>query len=192
MIIKQKQMKAELIEAADIIAEKERGEEEMGPVPMEEEQEPVYFNPLYSQVPPSVPTASKTIFDVVKEKMEPTIGFNYKLNEPSIPNLQQDVQYQSMPPQPPPNFDVRNNQAFEDTPPFNAVFQIKPKEPAVFSGKMEEDVVSWLNQVNSFFNMIPRISDIQKCCYVGSCLRGAAQDWWNYEGHTHQNNWNNF
>ena len=40
--------------------------------------------------------------------------------------------------------------------------------------------------------MIPRISDIQKCCYVGSCLWGATQDWWNYEGHTHQNNWNNF
>ena len=52
MIIKQKQMKAELIEATDIIAEKERGEEEMGLVPMEEEQEPVYFNPLYSQMPP--------------------------------------------------------------------------------------------------------------------------------------------
>ena len=98
-------MREELNEAADIIAEKERVEEEMGPVPMEEEQEPVYYNPVYSQMPPSAPTTSKTIFDVLKEKIEPTIGFDYKLNEPSIPNLQQNVHYEAMPSQPPPNFD---------------------------------------------------------------------------------------
>ena len=77
--------------------------------------------------------------------MEPTITIDRILNEPVIPNLQQNVHYQTMPPQPPPNFDTRNNQLFEDSPPFSSVFQIKPKEPAVFSRKMEEDVVSWLN-----------------------------------------------
>ena len=97
-----------------------------------------------------------------------------------------------MPPQPPLAFQTRNNQLYEDQSPFGAAIQIKPKEPTTFSGKMEEDVVSWLNQVNSFFNMIPHINDIQKCCYVGSCLRGAAQEWWSYEGHFHQNNWNDF
>ena len=140
----------------------------------------MFINPIFSQqTPPQAPAASnETIFQtaipVPGMNLEPTITFDRVLNEPMIPNLQQDVHYQSMPPQPPPNFDIRNNQSFEDAPPFNAVFQIKSKEPAVFSGKMEEDVVSWLNQVNSFFNMIPRISDIQKCCYVGSCHHGAA------------------
>ena len=65
MIIQQKQMKTELIEAADIITEKEKEEEGLGPVPMEEEQEELYFNPIYSQMPPSAPNASnKTIFNM--------------------------------------------------------------------------------------------------------------------------------
>ena len=138
-------MKAKLIEAAYIIAEKEREEEGLGPVPMEEEREELYYNPVYSQMPPSAPNASKTIFDAILvpgKKLEPTIAFDYKLNEPTLQDLQKNVQYQSMPPQPPPNFDMRTNQIFEDSPPFNAIFQIKPEELAVFSGKMEEDVVS--------------------------------------------------
>ena len=107
-------MREELNEAADIIAEKERGEE-MGPVPMEEEQEPVYYNPVYSQMPPSAPTAlNKTIFNVIPVP-EPKV-------EPTIPNLQQDVHYEAMPSQPPPNFETKHNQSFEDSPPFNAVF----------------------------------------------------------------------
>ena len=68
---------------------------------MEEEREPLYYNPVYSQMPPSTPNASKTISDAIPvpgKKLEPTIAFDYKLNEPSIPNLQQNVQYQSMPP----------------------------------------------------------------------------------------------
>ena len=195
MTCQQKQMKAELIEAAGIIAERE---EALGQEPMENIQETMFVNPVCSQqAPPQAPAASnETIFQsaipVSMMNVEPTITRDRILNEPTIPNFQPYVNYQTMPSQPPPNFDTRNNQLFEDSPPFSSVFQIKPKEPTVFSGKMEEDIVSWLNQVNSFFNMIPHISNIQKCCYVGSCLRGAAQDWWNYEGHTHQNNWNNF
>ena len=176
----QNKLKAELIEAADIIAEKERGEGEMGPVPMEEEWEPVYFNPVYSQMPPSTPTASKTIFDAMPVpgmNVAPTFAFDYKLNEPIVPDIWPNVHYQSMPPQPLPTFQTRNNQIYNDNSPFGAMFQIKPKEPIVFSGKMEEDIVSWLNQANSFFNMIPHTNDIQKCCYVGSCLRGATQEW---------------
>ena len=91
MIQQEKQMRAELIEVANIITEKERGEEEMGPVPMEEEQEELYFNPVCSQGPPPAPTASnKTIFNAIlvpRMKVEPTIAFDYKLNEPTIPNL---------------------------------------------------------------------------------------------------------
>ena len=107
-------------------------------------------------------------------EQEFSFAFDHRQNEP-VQNepTRQYVQYQQMPPTPP-NFNTLNNAAYEDQTPFSAIFQIKPKEPSTFAGKMEEDVVSWLNQVNSFFNMIPQINDIQKCCYVGSCLRGAA------------------
>ena len=158
----------------------------------------MFINPVFSQqAPPPAPAASnetnfQTAIPVPGMNLEPTITIDRILNEPTIPDLQLDVHYQSMLPQAPPNFEMRNNQLFEDSPPFSSVFQIKPKELAVFSRKMEEDVITWLNQVNSFFNMIPRISNIQKCCYVGSCPRGAAQDWWSYEGHLHQNNWSDF
>ena len=93
----QNKMKAELIEAIDIITEKEREEEGLGLVPMEEEREELYFNLVYTQVPPSASaTPNKTIFNtmlVLGMNVEPTITFDYKLNEPTIPNLQQDVHY---------------------------------------------------------------------------------------------------
>ena len=191
MNLEQNKMKAELIEATNIIAERE---ETLGQEPMEDIQETMFINSVFLQQAPSqAPVVSnetnfQSAIPILENNMELTITFDRTMNEPIIPNLQHNVQYQSMPPQPPPAFQTRNNQLYEEQSPFGTVFQIKPKEPATFLGKMEEDVVSWLNQVNSFFNMIPRINDIQKCCYVGSCLRGAAQEWWSYEGHFHQNN----
>ena len=93
----------------------------------------------------------------IKPDPEQEISFTFdrQLNEPTVPkSTHQHVQYQQMPPTPP-NFNTLNNAAYEDQTPFSAIFQIKPKEPSTFVGKMEEDVVSWLNHVNSFFNMIP-------------------------------------
>ena len=52
-------MKAELMEAANIIAEKEREEEGLGAEPMEDVRENMFYNPVYSQVPPSAPATSQ-------------------------------------------------------------------------------------------------------------------------------------
>ena len=80
---------------------------------MEDIQETMFINHVFSQqAPPPAPAASnetnfQTAIPVPGMNLEPTITFDRILNEPVIPNLQQDVYYQSMPPQPPPSFDTR-------------------------------------------------------------------------------------
>ena len=83
----------------------------------------------------------------IKPDLEQEISFTFdqRLNEPTVPEpIRQHEQYQQMPPTPP-NFNTLNNAIYEDQTPFSTIFQIKPKEPSTFAGKMEEDVVSWLN-----------------------------------------------
>ena len=83
----------------------------------------------------------------IKPDPEQEISFTFyqQLNEPIVPKpTRQHVPYQQMPPTPP-NFNTLNNAVYEEQKPFNAIFQIKPKEPSTFTGMMEEDVVSWLN-----------------------------------------------
>ena len=101
---------------------------------MEDIHETMFVNPIFSQQPaPPLALAAfnETIFHtailVLGMNVEPTITFDCKLNKLVIPNLQQNVQYQRMPSQPPPSFTTRNNQLCDDNSPFSAVFQIKPK-----------------------------------------------------------------
>ena len=82
MTHQQKQMKAELIEAADI---------------MEDIQETMFVNPVFSQqAPPQAPDASnemnfQSAIPVLESNMELTITFDRAMNELTIPNLQQNV-----------------------------------------------------------------------------------------------------
>ena len=134
MNLEQTKMKTELIEAADIIAERE---EALGQELVEDIQEMMFVNSVFSQqAPPQAPATSnemnfQTMILVPEMNVELTITYDRKLNELVIPNLQQNVQYQSMPPQLPPSFITRNNQLYEDQSPFGATIQIKPKEPAI-------------------------------------------------------------
>ena len=83
-------MKAELIEAVDIIVERE---EALGQEPMEDIQEMIFVNPIFSQqAPPPASAASnetnfQTAIPVPGMNLEPTITFDCVLNEPMIPNL---------------------------------------------------------------------------------------------------------
>ena len=78
-------------------------------------------------------------------EQEFSFAFDHRQNElAQNESTCQHVQYQQIPPTLP-NFRTLNNVAYEEHSPFSAIFQIKPKEPSTFSGKMEEDVVSWLN-----------------------------------------------
>ena len=101
MNLEQTKMKAELIKAAGIIIERE---EALGQEPMEHVQEMMFVNPVFTQqAPPQAPAASnetnfQTAIPVPGMNVEPTITYDHKLNELVIPNLQHNVQYQSMPP----------------------------------------------------------------------------------------------
>ena len=92
----QTKMKAELIEAADIIAERE---EALGQGPMEDVQETMFVNLVFTQqAPPQALAASnemnfQSVIPVPKSNMELTITLDRITNEPTIPNLQHSVQY---------------------------------------------------------------------------------------------------
>ena len=86
----QSKMKAELIETADIIAERE---ETLGQEPMEDVQETMFVSLVFSQqAPPQAPAISnetnfQATIPVSKSNMEPTITFDCIMNELVIPNL---------------------------------------------------------------------------------------------------------
>ena len=54
--------------------------------------------------------------------------------------------------------------------------QLKPKEPSTFSGGINDDVITWLNEVNSYYQLFARLSQRQRVYFAGSFLKGAAKD----------------
>ena len=48
----------------------------------------------------------------------------------------------------------------EEEMPF-ANIQLKPKEPSTFSGGINDDVITWLNEVNSYYQLFARLSQRQ-------------------------------
>lgn len=59
--------------------------------------------------------------------------------------------------------------------PFN--FQLKPKEPPVYHGRLQEDVISWLAKVRDFF-YLTNVTEQQKVAYTATLLVDTAGEWW--------------
>ena len=55
--------------------------------------------------------------------------------------------------------------------------KIKPRQPPTFSGRVEEDVVTWIMQVKNYLSLTIS-NDDQQVAYVSTLLQGAAIDWW--------------
>ena len=73
-----------------------------------------------------------------------------------------------------------------------ANIQLKPKEPSTFSGGINDDVITWLNEVNSYYQLFARLSQRQRVYFVGNLLKGAAKDWWLSEEQRDVENWSIF
>ena len=56
-------------------------------------------------------------------------------------------------------------------------FQVKPKDPPMFRGRVEEDVATWTAKVQDFLYLAD-ISDVQQVAYAATLLQDAASDWW--------------
>ena len=56
-------------------------------------------------------------------------------------------------------------------------FQVKPKDPPMFRGRVDEDVTTWTAKVQDFLYLAD-ISDVQQVAYAATLLQDAASDWW--------------
>ena len=55
-------------------------------------------------------------------------------------------------------------------------FDIKPKDPPVFTGKSSDDIEVWVQQVDNDLQLLGG-SDSMQVSYVGTLLQGTAQLW---------------
>ena len=55
--------------------------------------------------------------------------------------------------------------------------QVKPKDPPVFRGRVEDDVTTWTAKVQDFF-FLTDAGDVQQVAYAATLLQEAAADWW--------------
>ena len=55
--------------------------------------------------------------------------------------------------------------------------QVKPKDPPVFRGRVEDDVTTWTAKVQDFYYLTDA-SDVQQVAYAATLLQDAASDWW--------------
>ena len=62
---------------------------------------------------------------------------------------------------------------------FNPTFQlgIKPKDPPVFHGRANEDVMTWLSKLQDFL-YLTEANPHQQVAYTATFLQEAAADWW--------------
>ena len=56
-------------------------------------------------------------------------------------------------------------------------FQVKPKDPPMFRGRVDDDVTTWTAKVQDFLYLAD-ISDVQQVAYAATLLQDAASDWW--------------
>ena len=56
-------------------------------------------------------------------------------------------------------------------------FQVKPKDPPMFRGRVDEDVITWTAKVQDFFYLTDA-GDVQQVAYAATLLQDAASDWW--------------
>ena len=55
--------------------------------------------------------------------------------------------------------------------------QVKPKDPPVFRGRVEDNVTTWTAKVQDFF-FFTDAGDVQQVAYAATLLQEAAADWW--------------
>ena len=55
--------------------------------------------------------------------------------------------------------------------------QVKPKDPPIFRGRVEDDVTTWTAKVQDFYYLTDA-SDVQQVAYAATLLQDAASDWW--------------
>ena len=55
--------------------------------------------------------------------------------------------------------------------------QVKPKDPPIFCGRVEDDVTTWTAKVQDFFYLTDA-GDVQQVAYAATLLQDAASDWW--------------
>ena len=55
--------------------------------------------------------------------------------------------------------------------------QVKPKDPPVFRGRVDDDVTTWTAKVQDFFYLTDA-GDVQQVAYAATLLQDAASDWW--------------
>ena len=67
-----------------------------------------------------------------------------------------------------------------DVPPAKFDLSVKPRAPPVFSGKPNEDVEIWIQQVDNFLSLIGG-PDRMQVAYVANVLQNAAQLWFQRE-----------
>ena len=67
-----------------------------------------------------------------------------------------------------------------DAPAAQVRFDIKPKDPPVFTGKATDDVEVWVRQVENYLQLLGG-SDAMQVSYVGTLLQGTAQLWFQRE-----------
>ena len=67
-----------------------------------------------------------------------------------------------------------------DAPATQVRFDIKPKDPPVFTGKSSDDVEVWVQQVDNYLQLLGG-SDSMQVSYVGTLLQGTAQLWFQRE-----------
>ena len=56
-------------------------------------------------------------------------------------------------------------------------FQVKPKDPPMFRGRVDDDVTTWTAKVQDFLYLAD-ISDVQQVAYAATLLQDAASNWW--------------
>ena len=56
-------------------------------------------------------------------------------------------------------------------------FQVKPKDPPMFCGRVDEDVITWTAKVQDSFYLTDA-DDVQQVAYAATLLQDSASDWW--------------
>ena len=80
-----------------------------------------------------------------------------------------------MPPPPFPAFHAGSQRQQRQGPAFT--IQVKPKDPPVFRGRVDDDVTTWTAKVQDFFYLTDA-GDVQQVAYAATLLQDAASDWW--------------
>ena len=55
--------------------------------------------------------------------------------------------------------------------------QLKPKEPSIFHGNLDQDIYSWIMELQDYLHLA-NANDQQAVAFTATLLKGIARDWW--------------